>query len=537
MNIPRTAHEDSFVRDNIPEPALQPTFLFDRPELKFPERLNASILLDRAVAAGHGDKDAVLWNNGRWSYNDLLMRACQIADFLKTQAGFVPGNRVMIHGLNSAMLLAIWWGVVRAGGVAVTTMPLLRPSELLTIINKAEISHAFVDSRLADDYDSAAEKSAFIRATEYYNDGGALETRLKALRSFVEPAPTASDDPALIAFTSGTTGMPKGCVHFHRDILAMAETFSRHTVQPKSDDVFCATPPFAFTFGLGASVVFPAACGAASAITSGPGVEPLLEALERHRVTTLFTAPTAYRGMLSLPSSHFANLHTCVSAGEHLPRAISEGWHELTDIRLIDGIGATEMIHIFISASGAAVRPGSTGQVVPGYAAQIVDENMNIVPDGEIGRLAVRGPTGCRYLADKRQTDYVKEGWNLTGDLFRKDEDGYFWYVSRSDDMIISSGYNIAAPEVENALLSHPDIEETAVVGVADEKRGQICKAFIVLANDCDNVAAKTRELQEHVKCLIAPYKYPREIEFVKELPKTHTGKLQRYKLKDQSTA
>lgn len=532
MNTVRTAHADSFVRDNLPEPAQLPEFLFDLAELKFPEQLNASTLLDQAVAAGHGPKDAVLWAGGRWSYNELLAQACRVGDFLTTQMEFIPGNRVMIHGPNSPMLLAIWWGVLRAGGVAVTTMPLLRASELEKIIGKAEISHAFVDARLRETFDAAAENSGFMRRAETFNNG-AFEQTLEAAKDFVEPVSTRSDDPALIAFTSGTTGMPKGCIHFHRDVLAMAETFSRHIVKPKSDDVFCGTPPFAFTFGLGASVVFPAACGAATALTSGPGVEPLLDAIERHKVTTLFTAPTAYRGMMTLPASRFKSLHTCVSAGEHLPQATSDGWFDLTGIRLIDGIGATEMIHIFISAAGDDIRPGATGRVVPGYVAQIVDENMNPLPPGEIGRLAVRGPTGCRYLADDRQKDYVRDGWNLTGDLFRQDEAGYFWYVSRADDMIISSGYNIAAPEVENALLSHPDVAETAVVGVPDDERGQICKAFVVLDDENDACDAKKLELQAHVKETIAPYKYPREIEFVAKLPKTHTGKLQRYKLRD----
>jgi 2-aminobenzoate-CoA ligase len=533
MNFDLSSRYDSFVRDNLPDTSLQPEFHFDRPELKFPAMLNASVLLDRAVAAGHGDKDAVLWSAGRWRYKELLTQACRIADTLITQLNLRPGNRVLIHGPNSPMLMAIWWGVLRAGGVAVTTMPLLRAGEVKTIIHKAEISHALVDARVQSAFDDACNNSQFIRFAEYFNGDGAFEARLEKARDFVEPAPTPNDEPALIAFTSGTTGQPKGCVHYHRDVLAMAETFSRHIVKPSAGDVFCGTPPFAFTFGLGASVVFPAACGAASALTMGPGVDPLLDAIEQHKVTTLFTAPTAYRGMMSLPQKHFQSLHTCVSAGEHLPQATSDGWREATGIRLIDGIGATEMIHIFISASGDNVVPGSTGRAVPGYVARIVDEEMRELPAGETGRLAVRGPTGCRYLADDRQKDYVKQGWNLTGDLFRQDEDGYFWYVSRSDDMIISSGYNIAAPEVENALLLHADVAEAAVIGVPDAERGQICKAFVVLQSKEDTSDAKKADLQTHVKHMIAPYKYPREIEFVSALPKTQTGKLQRYKLKD----
>ncbi len=528
-----TAHTDTFVRDNLPPAPLQPEFLFDLPELKFPERLNAAALLDRAIDAGFGEKEAVLWEDGCWTYNQLLTRTCQVAEVLARQMQLSPGNRVLIHGPNSPMLIANWWGVLRAGGIAVTTMPLLRASELKTIIDKAEVSHALVDARLQTEFDLAATDSPFIRQVATFNGDGSFEAQLDKASDFNKPVVTASDDPALIAFTSGTTGQPKGCVHFHRDICAMAETFSRHVVKPSAKDVFCGTPPFAFTFGLGASVVFPAACGAATALTGGPGVEPLTAAIEKHKVTTLFTAPTAYRAMSALPAEHFKSLHTCVSAGEHLPRSTSDLWHEKTGIRLIDGIGATEMIHIFISASGDDIRPGATGRAVPGYAAQIIDENMAPLPPGEVGRLAVRGPTGCRYLADNRQVQYVVDGWNLTGDLFRQDEDGYFWYVSRSDDMIISSGYNIAAPEVENALLSHDDVTETAVIGVADLERGQICKAFVVLRDPDAASDKKIHELQAHVKATIAPYKYPRQVEFVSELPKTHTGKLQRYKLKD----
>ncbi len=530
-----TAHVDSFVRDNLPIPERQPEFLFRLPELDFPPRLNASILLDRAIASGRGRNDAVLWRDRRWSYDELLARACRVADFLIDQQDFTPGSRVLIHGPNSPALMAVWWGVLRAGGVAVTTMPLLRASEINAIIEKAEISHAWVDERTRTEVDKAMRGSTFVQHIESLGDVEAFDRGLKNARSFVEPVATASDDPALIAFTSGTTGQPKGCVHYHRDILAMAETFCRHVICPAPDDVFCGTPPFAFTFGLGASVVFPAAFGAASALTDGPGVEPLIDAIKRHKVTTLFTAPTAYRAMMAGAPAQFETLHTCVSAGEHLPLATFEGWRDLTGIKLIDGIGATEMIHIFISAAGDDIRPGSTGRTVPGYIAKIFDEDMCELPAGEVGRLAVRGPTGCRYLDDARQSDYVKNGWNLTGDLFRQDEEGYFLYVSRADDMIISSGYNIAAPEVENALLSHPGVAETAVIGIPDAERGQICKAFVVLNSDTLASEALKKALQAHVKNTIAPYKYPREIEFVDALPKTHTGKLQRYRLRREA--
>lgn len=528
----RTAHIDTFVRDGLPRPAAQPVFLFDRPELKFPARLNAATLLDAAVARGLGEKDAVVWDGGRLAYNGLLARANRIANLLTGPLGLIPGNRVMIHGPNSADTFAIWWGVLRAGGVAVTTMPMLRAHELAQILEKGRVSHAFVHSSVTTEFECARMMTGQARHAVYYGDGGDLETRIARADAAFTAVRTAGDDPAILAFTSGTTGKPKGCVHYHRDVLAMVETFSRHILQPKADDVFCGTPPVAFTFGLGASVVFPAAAGATVAIASAPGVDAVAEAVTQHGVTTLFTAPTGYRAMAA-SGARLDSLHTCVSAGEHLPQATSDAWFDASGLRLIDGIGATEMIHIFLSARGDDIRPGSTGRAVPGYVTQVVDDEMRAVPNGEVGRLAVRGPTGCRYLSDDRQGRYVVDGWNLTGDLYRMDDEGRFWFVSRADDMIISSGYNIAAREVEDALLSHPGVAETAVVGVADEARGQVCKAYIVARPPAAPGDLFVRELQDHVKRAIAPYKYPRAIEFVDQLPKTHTGKLQRYRLRD----
>jgi len=523
-----SAHVDTFVRDNLPAPDRQPIFLFDSPELQFPAQLNASSLLDEAVRRGRADSAAVLWSGGSWSYRDLIGQANRVACVLRDDLELAPGNRVLIHAPNTPLTIAIWWGVLRAGGIAVTTMPMLRAFELKTIIEKARISRAFVHSSLESEF-----KSAGAQVHTMYFGAAELEARVARAPPDFAPVNTASDDPAIIAFTSGTTGQPKGCVHYHRDLLAMARTFSHHIVQPSPTDVFCGTPPFAFTFGLGASVVFPAACGAATAIPAAPGFEPLADAIAEHKVTTLFTAPTGYRALTKIVDRRLASLHTCVSAGEHLPQATSDAWRDATGIRLIDGIGSTEMIHIFVSARGDDIRPGATGKAVPGYIAAVVDDAMRPLPAGETGRLAVRGPTGCRYLADARQSGYVMDGWNITGDLYRTDEDGYFWFVSRADDMIISSGYNIAAPEVENALLAHDEVAEVAVIGVPDEERGQICKAFVVLRTGAAPSEATKIALQDFVKKTIAPYKYPRAIAFVDALPKTHTGKLQRYRLKD----
>lgn len=525
-----SAHVDTFVRDNLPPLHAQPEFLFDLPELKFPARLNASSLLDEACAR-FGDRPALLRQGGRWSYRELLAQVNRIANVLVWDLALQPGNRVLLHAHNGPMAVAIWWAILRAGGVAVSTMPLLRAGELRTIIDKAQISHAIFETSLAEAFTDASACRSLRRSISF--GAGDLEHRVARADDHFITTPTSADDPALIAFTSGTTGQPKGCVHYHRDVIAMSETFSRHVVRPKPTDVFCGTPPIAFTFGLGGLMVFPAACGAATAFPASPGYDALAETIARHNVTTLFTAPTGYRALLKQYDQRFTSLRTCVSAGEHLSRATSDDWRDAGGIRLIDGIGATEMIHVFISAQGDDIRPGSTGKPVPGYQAAILDDDLNELPVGEAGRLAVRGPTGCRYLADERQANYVQGGWNITGDIFRRDEDGYFWFVSRADDMIISAGYNIAATEVESALLLHPHVSEAAVVGAADAERGQICKAFVVLSAEADASDATRSELQDFVKRAIAPYKYPRAIEFVAQLPKTHTGKLQRHKLRE----
>jgi 2-aminobenzoate-CoA ligase len=525
---------DRFVLDRLPPPERQPHFLFDRPELTYPEHLNAAAeLIDRAVTEGDGERIAVRNDAGMWSYAALADISGRIARLLVDEEGLVPGNRVLLRGPNGAMLFAAWLGVLKAGGVVVTTMPMLRAGEIAAVLGKAQASHAIVDSRYLDDFEQAASGSSIGSVLTYDGDagGGALEHRLDAVAPGFTPVATRADDPALIAFTSGTTGTPKGCVHFHRDVLACADTFARHVLRPARDDVFCTSAPIGFTFGLGATLIFPFS-GRCTAVTLEQATpKTMLDAIDRHGVTTLFTAPTAYKAMLALNgAASIARLRTCVSAGEHLPAATWQAWKAATGIGIIDGIGATEMMHIFISASGDEIRPGATGKAVPGYTACVLDPNGLPLTEGT-GRLAVRGPTGCRYLADDRQSAYVADGWNITGDTYRRDADGYFWYVARSDDMIVSSGYNIAAPEVENALHAHPAVQECAVIGVPDDTRGQLVKAYVVLAPGWSGGADLAEALKAHVKATIAPYKYPRDIEFADALPKTSTGKLRRFEL------
>jgi 2-aminobenzoate-CoA ligase len=536
MQISQTAHVDTFTRDNLPPRASWPDFLFTLPEVRYPATINcAAELLDRHVLAGAGSRRCLVTDAETWTYADLLGRSNQVARVLVEEAGLAPGNRVLLRGPNNPWLVAAWFGVLKAGGVAVTTMPLLRAGELRTVTDIADVTLAVCDHRFAADLDAAAVLG--LTTLLYGGSGQDDLTQLAARKpAQLENVATAADDVCMLAFTSGTTGKPKATMHFHRDVLAIADTFSQRVLHPTRDDLFAGSPPLAFTFGLGQAVVFPLRAGGATYLLEQPSPAALLAAVETHGITVLATAPTAYRAMIpDLSAARVASLRACVSAGETLPKATWEAVHEASGIRLIDGIGSTEMLHIFISAAGDQIRPGSTGRAVPGYVAEVQDPDGRRVPVGELGRLAVKGPTGCRYLRGDRQAAYVRDGWNITGDVYAQDADGYFHYQARADDMIISSGYNIAGPEVEEALLRHPDVAETAVIGVPDEDRGMIVKAVVVLRPGAKLGAEPAKTLQDFVKSQIAPYKYPRVIEFADGLPRTATGKLQRFRLREGS--
>jgi 2-aminobenzoate-CoA ligase len=533
-----TAHLDTFARDNLPPRSEWPELIFERPELDYPERLNcASELLDRALERGWGGRVALRSAETELSYAQLRERANRIARVLTEDMGLVPGNRVLLRGANGPELAACWFAVMKAGGIAVATMPLLRAKELTEIAVKAEITHALCDRRLDAELQAALPACPALRTAAYWRDDApdGLDRLAAGKPGSFANADTLAEDPALIAFTSGTTGKPKGTVHFHRDVIAMCDCFPRSCLLPTADDVFCGTPPLAFTFGLGGLLCFPMRFGASVVLLEKASPELLLETIARYRATICFTAPTYYRQMSQLAGKHdLRSLAKCVSAGEALPDATRERFRQATGIEIIDGIGSTEMIHIFISHTPQTVRRGATGYAIPGYRAAVLDGEGRACGPGAIGRLAVKGPTGCRYLADSRQRDYVQGGWNLTGDAYVRDADGYFFYHARTDDMIISAGYNIAGPEVEGALLSHEAVAECGVVGVADEDRGQIVKAYVVLKPGHERSEAAVRMLQDHVKSEIAPYKYPRRIEFVDALPRTETGKLQRFKLRER---
>jgi 2-aminobenzoate-CoA ligase len=526
---------DDFAQSRLPPRAAWPELIRELPELDYPARLNCAVeLLERPVEAGAGDRPCFIGADEIWSYAETLDRVNRIAAVLRGR-GVQPGNRVLLRGPNNPMMLASWLAVQKLGAIAVATMPLLRAAELRIVLNRAQVSLAICDHRLDGELADAALDAPALNTILRYGLArpGSLDAEMAQSVPLTRAEDTASDDIALIAFTSGTTGRPKGCLHSHADILAVADTFSAHILVPRADDIFCGSAPIAFTFGLGASLIFPLRAGAATVLAEAASPESLVQAIARSRATLCFSAPTAYRAMVNCATpAQLASLRRCVSAGEPLSLETRNRFRSVTGLDLIDGIGATEMLHIFISAAGAAIRPGATGKPVPGFRAAILDDDGNPLPDNVVGRLAVKGPTGCRYLDDPRQAEYVQQGWNITGDSYLRDAEGYYWFQARNDDMIVSAGYNISGPEVEEALATHPAVRECAVVGAADPERGSIVKAFVVVAEGNAADATLARALQEHVRAAIAPYKYPRAVEFVDALPRTPTGKLQRFRLR-----
>jgi len=534
--LPGSAHLDTFAFDHLPPREQWPELIFSLPELQYPERLNCvADLLDKMCATGHADSIAIRSQTENWTYSHLLATVNRIAHVLLEDMHLQPGNRVLLRGANNPMMAASVLAVIKAGCIAVPTMPLLRAKELGVIANKAEIATALCSENLREEMELAVQANPILTQVMYFNHQGddGLEALMVGKSTEFAAVDTLAEDVCLISFTSGTTGMPKGTMHFHRDVLAICDCFPRSTLQSAQSDIFIGTPPLAFTFGLGGLLLFPLRVGATAVLLEKLTPESLLKAIDEFKATVCFTAPTFYRQMATLAKNFdLSSLKKTVSAGEALPAATREAWRQATGLVMIDGIGATEMLHIFISAAGDEVRAGATGKPIPGYQACIFDEHGEMAGPGVVGRLAVKGPTGCRYLADDRQKNYVHQGWNLTGDAYEMDADGYFWYRARTDDMIISAGYNIAGPEVEEALLKHPAVSECAVIGLADEERGQIVKAFVVLKAGEQASAELSKEIQNFVKNSIAPYKYPRAIEFMTSLPRTETGKLQRYKLR-----
>jgi len=533
-----SAQIDRFVHDRLPPTGQRPRMLYDRPELQLPGQLNlVEELLDKAPAKGWGERPLLRSSRITLSYAQVKERVDRIAQVLTEDFGLVPGNRVLLRGGNSIGLALAWLAVVKAGLVAVATMPLLRARELGDIIDKAQPVLALCDLKLMEELELAREGRPVLRDIVAFNTldaPGSMAVRSAAKDGRFNPCPTAADDIALMAFTSGTTGKPKAALHSHRDVLAACEAWPRHVLRATPDDVVMGSPPLAFTFGLGGLLVFPMWAGASVYFPDVPYTpEAMVKLMNEVGATICYTAPTFYRQMAPFARQHgVGKLRICVSAGEGLPDATRQLWKQATGIEMLDGIGATEMFHIFISSAGGEVRPGAIGKAVPGYVAKVVDDAGQEVPRGTVGKLAVMGPTGCRYLEDARQANYVKDGWNYPGDAFTQDADGYFFYQARADDMIITAGYNVGGPEVEDALLRHPAVAECGVIGKPDDERGMIVKAFCVLKPGQAGDAALVKALQDHVKSTIAPFKYPREIEFVAALPRTETGKLQRFRLR-----
>lgn len=536
-----TAHTDTFTRDNLPPQDQWPDFLLDG--FAYPDFLNAGVeLTDRLVEKGLGDHTALIGNGRRRTYKELSDWTNRLAHALVENFGVRPGNRVLIRSANNPAMVACWLAATKAGAVVVNTMPMLRAGELAKIVDKAEITLALCDVRLMGEMAACARDSQFLTQVVGFdgtaNHDAELDRAALDKPVIFAAVKTGRDDVALLGFTSGTTGVPKATMHFHRDLLIIADAYAREILQVTPDDIFVGSPPLAFTFGLGGLAIFPLRFGAAATLLEQATPPNMVNIIETYKATISFTAPTAYRAMLKAmdEGADLSSLRVAVSAGETLPAPVFEEWMQKTGKPILDGIGATEMLHIFISNRFDDMKPASTGKPVGGYEARIVDDEMREVPRGTAGRLAVRGPTGCRYMADARQKEYVRDGWNLTGDTFLQDEDGFFHFAARSDDMIVSAGYNIAGPEVEAALLSHQDVAECAVIGAEDIERGQIVEAHVVLVQGVAENQETVKRLQDHVKATIAPYKYPRSVKFVDALPKTQTGKIQRFRLRAPKT-
>jgi 2-aminobenzoate-CoA ligase len=534
----KSAHIDTFTRDNLPSRELWPELPLTG--FAYPEELNAAVeLTDRIVERGLGDHDALIGNGRRRTYKELSDWTNRIAHALVEDYGIKPGNRVLIRSANNPAMVACWLGATKAGAVVVNSMPMLRAGELGKIVDKAEIGLALCDTRLMDEVVACAKNSRFLKKVIGFDGTANHDAELDriALSKSVryDAVKTGRDDVALLGFTSGTTGEPKATMHFHRDLLIIADGYAKEVLQVTPDDVFVGSPPLAFTFGLGGLAIFPLRFGATATLLENASPANMIEIIETYKATISFTAPTAYRVMLAAmdKGADLSSLRIAVSAGETLPAPVFKDWTEKTGKPILDGIGSTELLHIFITNRLGDAAPACTGKAVTGYEAKVVGDDMKEKPRGEVGRLAVRGPTGCRYLSDERQKSYVRDGWNLTGDTFVQDADGFFHFAARTDDMIISAGYNIAGPEVEAALLAHADVKECAVIGVADEERGQIVQAHVVLKDGIAGDAECARRLQDHVKATIAPYKYPRSVKFTDALPKTATGKIQRFRLRE----
>ncbi|KXF90396.1 AMP-binding protein [Phaeobacter inhibens] len=532
-----SAHTDTFTRDNLPPVDQWPEFLTDGYD--YPERFNAAVeLTDAMVDKGFGDHTALIGNGRRRTYKELTDWTNRLAHVLVEDLGVQPGNRILIRSANNPAMVACWLAATKAGAVVVNTMPMLRAGELAKIIDKAEISHALCDTRLMEELVACAKTSAHLKSVVGFDGTSNHDAELDrlALEKSVrfEAVATGRDDVALLGFTSGTTGSPKATMHFHRDLLMIADGYAAEVLQVTPEDIFVGSPPLAFTFGLGGLAIFPLRFGAAATLLENASPPNLIEIIETYKATVCFTAPTAYRVMLRAmeEGADLSSLRAAVSAGETLPAPVYDEWIAQTGKPMLDGIGATEMLHIFISNRFDDHRPACTGKPVKGYRVRVLDRDGNETPRGEVGRLAVKGPTGCRYLADARQGEYVKDGWNITGDSFVMDVDGYLHFAARNDDMIVSAGYNIAGPEVEAALLSHDLVAECAVIGASDDARGEIVQAHVVLAEGAQASEVLTKALQDHVKATIAPYKYPRDIVYTDALPKTETGKIQRFRLK-----
>ncbi len=531
-----------------PPRELWPRFGLDFPEAReWPAKLNiAEVLVDDNLK--RGDKPAILYEDRQIKYRELQLMINKFGNALKV-LDVKPYDRVMLRLPNIPEFIVSSLAVQKLGAVSVPTFTLLKAKELSYIASDCEAKVLITTPSLLEDVEKAKGELKTIRhivladakpseveapyiAFDYLMDDFKEATGL-------EPVRVDQDEVTLLLYTSGTTGPPKGCIHTHRHYLAVADCYAKNVLQAREDDVWGGPPTMAFAYGHTGLICNPLRHGATTSLVGSGRFEPasMFQLIEKHGISVFYGVPTAYRTMVALKHERgkydFSSLRVCVTAGEPCPPSLYYTIKEFFGCEVLEHMGCTELFNGFISTRFGQVKPGSMGLAVPGYDVRILGDDGNEVKTGEVGHLAVAGPIGIRYWKlPEKQAESVRNGWNHTGDMAYKDEEGFFWFASRSDDIIKTAAYRVSPHEVEEALIKHGAVAEAGVIGVPDLERGQIIKAFIVLKPDHKPSSRLEEELRVFVKDQIAPYKAPKEVEFVKELPKTETGKIRRAELK-----
>ena len=522
------------------------------PKVSLPDQFNAATaFLDRNLAEGRGEKTAIYHEGQAYSYAQVAELANRVGNGLRG-LGLDMEQRVALLMLDSAQMAAAFFGAIKMGAVPVPLNTLLRPNDYLYMLNDSRARILLVHADLWKQLAQMLPELKYLRHVVVVGLQESGEQESATLHDFekwtrgasatLEAASTSKDDSDFWLYSSGSTGFPKGCVHLQHDMSYCTEYYAKPVLGIKEDDITFSAAKLFFAYGLGNGLYFPFGVGASTVLYPGrPLAEDMFKVVQRYRPTIFFGVPTLYASMLALPDAEkrfdFSSVRVCVSAGESLPADILRRWQEKFHVDILDGIGSTEILHIFISNRVGEIRPGSTGKLVPGYEALITDESGHAVAQGEIGNLLIRGDSIAAYYWNKHEKtkDTITGHWIHTGDKYYQDADGYYWYGGRSDDMLKVGGQWVSPVEVEAALISHPAVLESAVVGDMDADELIKPRAYVVLNAGYEASPALADELKAFVKQRLAAFKYPRWIDFVAELPKTATGKIQRFKLREPS--